>query len=345
MRWNFHGLVIEGLTNDDEVRQHWQTSFASRAVSRPTTSTQPDLSLTLNIVPQVPPRPNGEPVFRKDNLLEYHFAGDAVIAHFPRFGQLRLELARGVTEGQIIPAALHTYGVVEDLIAIGLSPHLRRRGMFLIHAFAASRMQSAPTQSTPMQSAPTQSTPAIPSAPAKSGVLIIGNIGAGKTTTGMALLNAGWKLLSNDSPILNQEAEILSYPGVLAAYPDTFARFETTAHLAAGSGEHTGSPLQDGPKKLTIPAEQVWPDIWLDRAPAAAIFFPQIEARPDHALERLPQPEALRLILPHAIEQWDRAMIPAHLALLNRLVQSAPAYRLRLGPDTSTIPAVIASVL
>jgi hypothetical protein len=311
MRWNFHGLVIEGLTNDDELRQHWQTSFASR----PTTSVQPGLSLSLNVVSDAPPRPDGEPQFRKNDLLEYYFFGEAVTAHFPRFGQLRLDLARGLTEGQIVSAALHTYGVIEDLIAVGLSPHLRRRGMFLIHAFAASRIQSAPT---------------------KGGILIVGNIGAGKTTTGMALLNAGWKLLSNDSPILNDKAEVLSYPGVLAAYPDTFARFETTAHVAADA---------EPKKKLTIPAERVWPDVWLDRAPAAAIFFPQIESRANHALERLSQPEALRLILPHAIEQWDRAMIPAHLALLNRLVQSAPAYRLRLGPDTSTIPAVIASVL
>jgi hypothetical protein len=320
MRWNFHGLVIEGLTNDDELRQHWQTSFASR----PTTSVQPGLSLSLNVVSDAPPRPDGEPQFRKNDLLEYYFFGEAVTAHFPRFGQLRLDLARGLTEGQIVSAALHTYGVIEDLIAVGLSPHLRRRGMFLIHAFAASRIQSAPTKG------------GILTAPTKGGILIVGNIGAGKTTTGMALLNAGWKLLSNDSPILNDKAEVLSYPGVLAAYPDTFARFETTAHVAADA---------EPKKKLTIPAERVWPDVWLDRAPAAAIFFPQIESRANHALERLSQPEALRLILPHAIEQWDRAMIPAHLALLNRLVQSAPAYRLRLGPDTSTIPAVIASVL
>jgi hypothetical protein len=214
----------------------------------------------------------------------------------------------------------------------------------LIHAFASAlpRLQA--------QSAPTP-----------NGILIIGNIGAGKTTTGMALLNAGWKLLSNDSPIINAGVEILSYPGVLAAYPDTLARFEATAPFAVGAdlrvgpsaggehvglsrGEHTGSPLHDGaprPKKLTIPAERIWPDVWLDRAPVAAIFFPQIESRPEHALERLSQPEALRLVLPHAIEQWDRAMIPAHLALLNRLIQTAPAYRLRLGPDTSTLPAII----
>ena len=80
-------------------------------------------------------------------------------------------------------------------------------------------------------------------------------------------------------------------------------------------------------------------------AVAGALIFPQIEVRAAHALERLPLPEALALILPHAIEQWDRPMIPGHLALLNRLVRTSPAYRLRLGPDTSTLPAVLASVV
>lgn len=338
MRWKFHSLTLEGLTNDSELGEHWQTSFASR----PPSDSRPDLSLTLNVVSRAPPPPPGQPQFRQNDLLEYYLERDTVIAHFPRFGQLGLDLSNGVTEGQIVPEALHTYGLIEDLIAIGLSPHLRRRGMFLIHAFAAAL-------TLPLQSLSSQG---------EKGVLIVGNIGAGKTTTGMALLNAGWKLLSNDSPIINIEAEILSYPGVLAAYPDTFARFETTARFAVGAGpqtkvahvgpqqgEHTGSPLPEGRKKLIIPAEHIWPNVWLDRAPAAAIFFPQIESRIDHAVERLSQPEALRLILPHAIEQWDRAMIPAHLAVLSRLIQSAPAYRLRLGPDTSTIPTTISKVL
>jgi len=327
MIWNFHNLIIEGTTNDPALRDHWQASFASR----PVVLAPPDIRCALNIVAKISPAPPGESNFRRGDLLEYYLDGDIVIAHFPRYGQLRLDLANGATEGQIVSPALHTYGVLEDLIAIGLSPHLRRRGMFLVHAFAAA----APTPPSP---------PArplgVPSDASRRrqerGVLIVGNIGAGKTTTGMSLLNAGWKLLSNDSPIISAGGQVLSYPGVLAAYPNTFARFLATAHLAENA---------EPDKKLIVPAEQVWPGVWLDRAPAAAIFFPQIEPRAEHAVEPLTQPEALRLILPHAIEQWDKAMIPAHLALLNQLIQTAPAYRLRLGPDTSTIPTTITAVL
>jgi hypothetical protein len=129
---------------------------------------------------------------------------------------------------------------------------------------------------------------------------------------------------------------VLAYPGLLSAYPDTLARFPELAGIA---------PPTETRQKTLFAAESIYPDVWVESAPPAGIVFPQVESRADHALERLPAPEALRLILPHAIEQWDREMIPAHLALLNQLVQSVPAYRLRLGPDTSTIPAMIASAI
>ena len=170
-------------------------------------------------------------------------------------------------------------------------------------------------------------------------MLLVGGIGAGKTTTGMALLNAGWQLLSNDSPMIAANGHVLSYPGVLAGYPDTFARFERTAHLA------DQIPTQAGRKKLLVDAESVFANVWRDQAPIGAICFPQIEDRETHAMEPLSQPDALRLLLPHAIEQWDRPMIPRHLSILRQLVGAAPAYRLKLAPNVLTIPDVVATVL
>ncbi len=321
MRWSFHRLVIEGETHDAAVRERWRLSFASLSPS----AAAPDLRFALDVVSAVPPSPRGEPQFRQGDLLQYHLADRAVVAHFPRFGQLRLDLARGTTEGQLVPAALTTYGVFEDLLAIGLSPHLRRRGLFMIHAFAAS----APPLSPPSDGGDDRGGGA---------VLLVGGIGSGKTTSGIALLDAGWKLLSNDSPLVDAPAEVLSYPGLLAAYPDTFARFAATAHLA----EET--PRADGRRKLTVAAESIWPDVWIERVPAAAILFPQIESRADHALDPVGPPEALRRLLPHAVEQWDREMIPPHLEALRRLVEAAPAYLLRLGPKVEAIPALLAGL-
>jgi hypothetical protein len=347
MLWNFHGLTVEGLWEDEAIGERWLAAFASR----PQVASRPELSFRLALSPDAPPAPSAQPDFQQGELLAYYInpalsaleprgvpkgeGGPRVTAHFPRFGQLHLDLSCGATTGVITPNALVTYGVFEDLIAIGLSPHFRRRGRFLIHAFAATP--------PPLPHPKTRNLPLRTHGPGhRTGVavLLVGDIGAGKTTTGLALLHAGWKLLSNDSPILTRaphsNLRVLAYPGLLSAYPDTLARFPELAGIA---------PPTETRQKTLFAAESIYPDVWVESAPPAGIVFPQVESRADHALERLPAPEALRLILPHAIEQWDREMIPAHLALLNQLVQSVPAYRLRLGPDTSTIPAMIASAI
>ena len=303
MRWDLHGIGISGSTNDPELCRRWQTAFASlddwpgRA----------DLSVSLEVTATIPAPPVGEPHFRQGDLLKYYTNGGNVIAHFPRYGQLQLDLAQGTSQGRVVEAALESYGVLEDLIAIALSPHLRRRGRFLLHAFAAAYDNRA--------------------------VLLVGGVGAGKTTTGMALLEAGWRLLSNDSPIVADNGQILSYPGLLAAYPDSMRRFAETKSLIHAQPEG---------RKLVVAAERVWPGVWVRQATPAGIFFPQIEPGGDHRLQPLTPPETLRRLLPHAVEQWDREMIPAHLGVLSRLAEMAPGYVLHLGPEVSAIPYVLA---
>lgn len=310
MRWDLHGVTIAGRSNDAELRRRWQRSFASRPPGRG----KADVRFSLDAVSEVPAAPAGEPHFRQGDLLAYSVRGDEAIAHFPRYGQLIMDLSRGETRGRIVAGALQSYGVLEDLIAIGLSPHLRRRSLFLLHAFAAASRDRA--------------------------VLLVGDIGAGKTTTGMALLDAGWKLLSNDSPIISEKGRVLSYPGLLAAYPDTFARFPATADVADARAE-----AEADRRKHTVTAEAIWPGVWQENAAAGAICFPTIDASTEHALERLSAPQTLRRLLPHAVEQWDRDMIPAHLAILRRLVESAPGYELRLGPEVQAIPQFLADGL
>ena len=130
---------------------------------------------------------------------------------------------------------------------------------------------------------------------------------------------------------------MLSYPGVLAAYPETFARFAATKHLV-GLSEHERA-------KLSMPFEEIWPGCWQDEGQIGAICFPVIEDRKDHKLEAIPGPQALAQLLPHAVEQWDKEMIPSHLSVLRDLVEASPAYHLRLGPDVDTISALLRQAL
>jgi hypothetical protein len=317
MRWQLHQQIVAGRWSAAAIGDRWRASFASLPEAPATGAA---LVFDLELVEDVPPAPKQTPDFKQGELLAYYQSGAEVIAHFPRYGQLRLNLAEGATRGAITTAALAAYGVFEDLLAIGLSPHLRRRGMFLLHAFAAR--------------------PPLLAREVAGAILLAGDIGAGKTTTGLALLHAGWQLLSNDSPILARietgALAVLAYPGLLSAYPDTLAHFPELAALNT-------TPAQRA--KTLFAAEAVYPQVWADSAPPGALVFPQIEPRAEHSLELLPTPEALRLILPHSIEQWDRAMIPAHLALLTQLVQTIPAYRLRLAPDTDSLPALLETAM
>lgn len=305
MRWELHGITVAGKTNDATLRRRWQAAFASL----PAAQHEAQLNLALDVVDVAPAAPVEEPHYRQGDLLRYYVNGNEVIAYFPRYGQLRIELGEGLSEGQLVRAALDSYGVLEDLIAIGLSPHLRRRGKFLIHAFAAAKKGRA--------------------------LLLVGNVGAGKTTTGLALLQSGWRVLSNDSPIVDESGDILSYPGLLAAYPDTMQRFAATRKLA------TGGTAPSAAGKITIAAETLWPNVWTARARPVVVCFPQIDAQGEHRLQPLPAPETLRRLLPHAVEQWDKEMIPAHLAILRRLAESAPGYILHLGPDVASIPNLL----
>jgi hypothetical protein len=310
-----HGLVVEGQWDADTLGDRWRQTFASRPT--PAHDGAASLTVRLALAGSVPPAPPRPPDFDQGALLSYYLHGSEVVAHFPRFGQLRLDLAAGATTGTLTAAALTTHGVFEDLLAISLSPHLRRRGLYLLHAFAAA--------------------PASGFAAGRA-VLIAGDIGAGKTTTGLALLHAGWKLLSNDSPILaaGDRVRVLAYPGLLSAYPDTLARFPELARLASNPATR---------EKTLFSAEVIYPGVWLEAAPPGALLFPRIEPRTEHALERMAPVDALRQILPHAIEQWDRAAIPDHLALLNQLIQRTPAYTLRLAPTLETLPDVILSAI
>jgi hypothetical protein len=309
MFWDLHGIVVEGVTNNALLAENWHKSFSSR----PAVQAQPELRIHLDVTETVPEAPPGTPRFQLGDLLAYYPDGDIVTAHFPRFGQLRINLETGTTTGRIVRQTLDVYGALEDVIAIGLSPHLRRRGLYLVHAFAASFKERA--------------------------ILLVGDIGAGKTTTGMALLADGWRLLSNDSPLINATAEVLSYPGLLAAYPDTFERFAETTQLASGL------PGGEQRRKISVAAESIWPEVWRERAPAGAVVFPQIETTGDHLLEPLSRAETLRRLLPHTVEQWDGVMMPEHLSVLSKIVEVSPGFILRLGPDVSAIPRLLLSTL
>lgn len=314
--YQLHGLHLLVVSPDQPIRQHLARVLAPLSAAGITGQADIRLELRLLARESLPPwQPAGE-IVSESRLLRCALAGDILSAHFPRWGTLTVDLARGLIQGDLLPEALSHYGAFDDMIIIALGPLLRRRGLFSLHAFAASRDGRA--------------------------ALLVGDIGVGKTTTGLSLLEAGWKLVSNDSPLLRQEGEVVlacAYPGLLAAYDDTLARFATLRRFQGGEGAPAA--------KRVFAAHEAYGDaIWQPQAQASLLLFPQVESGlAASRIEPLSAPEALLAMLPNSIERWDREYVAPHLAVLKSLVRQAPAYRLRLGPDVATLPVLIGQLI
>jgi hypothetical protein len=306
MRWDFHGLIIEGTTNDATMASMWQRSFSSL----PTSDDAPILSYHIDLVDGVQSPPDEEPIYVHRHLSSYYMRNGDVQIYFPHFGLLSLDIERGVTKGAVVSACLDTYGYLEDLVASGLSPHLRRRGLFMVHAFAAAMDDHF--------------------------VLLVGDIGTGKTTSGISLLENGWQLMSNDSPIVSQDGRVLCYPGLLSAYPDSLLMFKGTENLA--------QDLLEGEKKEIDP-ESLWPNVWRREATKGLILFPQLVADGRHSLTPLSKAETLGRLLPHTIDSWDKSMESDHIAALERLIAKSPSFSLRVGRNPQVLAELIEAII
>lgn len=309
--YDLHGACLSAHSPDRAIDQRLEAVFGPFACpARPA-----DIDLELRLVRSLAPWQPAGVIVSESRLLICALNGPHLSAHFPRWGTLTVDLAGGVIRGELLPEALDHYGAFDDMVIIALGPLLRRRGFFTVHAFAAAKDGRA--------------------------ALLVGDIGAGKTTTGFSLLSAGWKLVSNDSPLLSQDQSgviVSAYPGLLAAYDDTLARFPVLHPFMGATG--------DPPAKRAFPADSAFANVWQRQARAQALLFPKITPGPEASrAESLSPRDALLALLPNSIERWDRDYIAPHLAILQALVQQASAYRLFLAPDLSELPDLIGNLL
>ena len=277
----------------------------------------PPIHVSL-LVTDAAPGPPEMPAVSVGPDVSYYRDGARLAVLFPGWGRFDVRLDGDEILGRLGRAAVSTYGVFEDMILCALAPLLRRRGFYAIHAFAAAMGDRA--------------------------ILILGETGAGKTTTGVSLLMRGAQLIANDTPLLHPANDdalwLYAYPGLLSAYPDSIARFPALAHLLE-EGERL-----DNSEKISFAAESIRPDIWANRAQPAALIFPTITPGLHHShLEAMSAFDALQQLISQSIEDWDASTIPAQLQTLRKLVDSAPAWRLHLAPDISRLPDLLLPLL
>jgi hypothetical protein len=81
---------------------------------------------------------------------------------------------------------------------------------------------------------------------------------------------------------------------------------------------------------------------WGKAAKVTAVSFPHIESRPQSKLAPLNRAVCLAHLMSESADQWDAALLPAHMDILQKLSQQAAPYTLHLGPDVNKLPDLLA---
>lgn len=316
---DLHGLALAFHSSNPALLDYFRQVYGH--LPRPVSPSGPAVIINwcLSSASTAPAQPAPLLPISESELVSYYGSGNQLTIRMPKYALIKVDLASQRLTGTVTQNCLVVSGAFEDVLMISLAPLYRRRGWFPAHAFAAL-------------------------SPAGQVALITGQMGAGKTTTGLALLQAGWKLLSNDSPLLTLQDNrvlVLAYPGRLSAFDDSLARFAPLRRFIPAVPR---APYSDTERvKRVFRAEEAFPNPWANAGPAGGVFFPQVvPGLTQSFLEPLSPAAAVLALVPQAIEGWDRAMIGQNLQLLTRLAEQAPCYTLKLAPQVTELPGLIA---
>ncbi|MDB4916025.1 MAG: hypothetical protein JWM95_3669 [Gemmatimonadetes bacterium] len=159
--------------------------------------------------------------------------------------------------------------------------------------------------------------------------LFVGDSHSGKTTTCVALTDAGWRFLTDDQVVLRMMDGVLVAEG-----------WPRRAHLNAGYDESRILGVRD-----SVDLRERWSDRWCRWAPLRAVVLPRVNA---HAATST-QPAAGASVMAALIRQspWllaDKVAAPQVLALLERAAHLT-AMTLELGSDTYGKGGLLGSLL
>lgn len=203
----------------------------------------------------------------------------------------------------------------KQAIFITLYQHLRRRGLHLIHASAIGQQGRA--------------------------ALITGQSGAGKTTSMLTCVAAGWQFLGDDTTLLQRQAagqvDVITLLSTMDLTDQTAAWFPELAGHLSPQHSHTG--------KRQIILSEAYPISVAARAQVSALLAPEITGDADTTLAPANKAEILSDLLYYSVDLHDEALTRQHVEFLAQVVEQTPVYRLLLGRDRRQIPQVIGQLL
>jgi hypothetical protein len=174
---------------------------------------------------------------------------------------------------------------------------------------------------------------------ASGGVLLIGQIGSGKSTIALACLDAGFSYVGDDYCLVAHTPQPMLY----SLYSSAKIHFADLERFPRLRPTQTTLPYANADKAVCFLAEsfidQVVPEL-----PLKAVLLPTIQPAGRTRLREISPALALLTVGPSTALQLigDRELCLRHL---RDVVRQVPCYRLELGPEIAEAPAVIADLL
>lgn len=176
----------------------------------------------------------------------------------------------------------------------------------------------------------------------RGGVLLAGPGGAGKSSTALTCLQAGFTYLADDWVGIQHRGgdHYLGHSFICstAVAPHDLEKYPALVpHVVSG-------PIP-GEGKLLIHLAEVWPERMGTCASIRAVVLPRVRVDSNTRLSPAPKSEALVRIASSSLPLHPDARIDWALAQLGKLVDAVPTYWLELGRDPDDIPVLLERLL
>lgn len=165
-----------------------------------------------------------------------------------------------------------------------------------------------------------------------AGVLITGPSGAGKTTTMLQCVRAGFQFIADDATLLDLQADgrvrAVSTLNTMHVTPQTIGLFP---ELALPAQDTRGD-------KTTLFLPEIYPGVMAAAAEVGLLIVPSLHGPRDGSFEPLSARAVLADALPLSVDLSQPEAAAAHLDLLFHLVSTVRCYRLHVPPQIGLAP-------